>query len=156
VQLPAETVRVATQIPANVGTYNYKVVATDSLTTLFNDLNTFTVTIQPPTLATDFLINAGTEIANQNYLVGSGPRILSVPTYTPVPANADLSISYAVNSAPAAAFITTVESPPGTWSVKIDTSNTAMTGIYTVDLTMTDAYSTLQRTTQFIVTVSCV
>ena len=43
VTLTEENIRVATQIVGNVGTYNYKVVATDSLTLLTNEANTFPV-----------------------------------------------------------------------------------------------------------------
>ena len=102
------------------------------------------------------MLVVGSEIPDQNYLVGSGPSQLAVPTYTIVPLDADVSLSYSVASTPAAAFITTFDSGAGVWKVQIDTADTSHTGIYTVDLTFTDAFSTLTRQTQFIVTVSCV
>jgi hypothetical protein len=79
-----------------VGVYNYKVVATDSLTGLVNNANVFTITIDPPILATDLILNAATQISSQNYLVGSPALVLSVPTYTIVPVNADRSLTYSV------------------------------------------------------------
>jgi hypothetical protein len=59
--------RVATTSDANAGSYPYKVVATDSLSGLSNDSDTFNVIVLPSKLATDITIVSGTEIDDLSY-----------------------------------------------------------------------------------------
>ena len=72
-----------------VGSYNYKIVATDSLTGLVNQQDAFPIVIIPPTLATDLVLVDGTSIADLTYLVSDPAVLLSVPLYTIVPSDAD-------------------------------------------------------------------
>jgi hypothetical protein len=54
-----QNVKVATQDPANAGSYDFKIKATDSLTDVSNQENAFTVTVLAPILATDFKLSSG-------------------------------------------------------------------------------------------------
>lgn len=115
----------------------------------------FQITIAPPTLATDLVIVPGTAIADLNYLVGEPALLLAVPSYTIVPADADTQVDYTLGAS-TPNFVTIIQPSAGVFKVQITTSSTASTGIYTIQLTFRELFSTLTRTTTFILTVSCV
>ena len=111
--------------------------------------------MKDPILATDLVVTESTKIADQAYKVSGAEIILDVPTYTKVPSNADISYSWQVTLSPTPTT-TPLASIINTNQVKIVTTDTANTGIYTATLTLSEAYSSLTRSTTFQITVSCV
>jgi len=76
---PTELIHVATQTVSLVENYNFKVVATESITGLKNDLNSFVASILIPIYTTSFAILPGTEINNLTYLVAAAGVLLNAP-----------------------------------------------------------------------------
>lgn len=137
VQDTASNINVATQDPANVGTYDYKIVATDSLTGVFNEVDVFQATIEPPTYATSLNIVPVTAIADLNYLVSDPQVQLDVAQYTILPVDADLSLIYTLGAS-TPAFVTLLNPSAGVYKVAIQTGDTANTGIYSIDVIFTE------------------
>jgi hypothetical protein len=129
-------------------------VAVDSLTGLTNDLNVFTITVGNPVLATDLVLDESTKIADLTYLIGEDPVTLSTPTYAIVPSNADRDLSFTLNVTHA--FISILNPSQDVFQVEIGTADVADTGVYYIELTFKEAFSTLSRTTVFNLTISCV
>jgi fructose-specific component phosphotransferase system IIB-like protein len=153
--VPVSNIHIETVTYSSIGTYNYKIVATDSLTGLVNQQNTFLISIVGPTTATDLVLVAGTAIANQNYLIGDPALLLTVPTYTIVPSNADISITWTLGAS-TPSFVTVVQPSAGVYKVQIVTASSASTGIYTIELNFNEQFSSIKRMTTFVLTVSCV
>ena len=76
---PTDLIHVATQSVSLVGKYNLKVVATESITGLQNDLNSFATAILIPKYATDLTIITSTAINNLTYLISDPAVVLNVP-----------------------------------------------------------------------------
>jgi hypothetical protein len=100
----------------SIGVYDYKIVATDSLTGLVNQADVFQIAITPPTIATDLVIVVGSEISDLNYLVSEPAVLLSVPSYTFVPADADVWLDYTLGAS-TPSFVTVVQPTPGVFKV---------------------------------------
>jgi len=113
---PTDLIHVATQTVSLVGNYNFKVVATESITGLKNDFNSFVASIQTPKYATDLTIITSTAINNLTYLISDPAVVLNLPEYTITPSNADKNFVYSL-AASTPAFITLV--PQGTGFPKI-------------------------------------
>jgi hypothetical protein len=62
-----------------------------------NQVNIFTVTIDPPTLVTDFVLDPLTAITDFTYLVGDAQLTLNAPMYSIVPSIADFFFGFTVN-----------------------------------------------------------
>jgi hypothetical protein len=120
-----------------------------------NQQDVFQIAITPPTIATDLVIVAGSEIADLNYLIGEPAVILDVPVYSIVPADADIWLDYTLDAG-TPSFVSILQPVPGDFKVRIETASSASTGIYTISLTFHEQFSTLTRTTSFELTVSCV
>ncbi len=91
---PTDFIHVATQSVSLVGNYNFKVVATESITGLQNDLNSFATAILIPLYATSLKFLPDTEINNLTYTVGSAGVLLNAPQYIVTPTNADKNFIY--------------------------------------------------------------
>jgi len=72
-----------------------------------------------------------------------------------VPVNADIKYSYALGAG-TPAFITLVPQGAGRPKISIYTTDSANTGIYSINFVLTEVFSTLVITDTFVVTVSCV
>lgn len=150
---PTTDVLVMTQNVVDIGTYTFQVKVTDPLSGLVNTSNSFVLTILGPNYATALAWVAATPIPDQNYLVGSSNPMLSSPAFTVTPANADVQYSYSLGASTPGFITLNAAIPP---LISIFTTNTADTGIYSVDYTVTEVFSGLSITDTFIATVSCV
>lgn len=72
-----------------------------------------------------------------------------------MPADADKNLDYTLEAG-TPSFVTIVQSTPGVFKVRIYTTSTADTGIYTITVLFHEYFSGLSRTTTFVLTVSCV
>lgn len=132
--------------------FTIAVKAIDQKTGIESDTSTFTVTIR--LRATGLNIVPGTEISDQNYLVGTSARVISVADYTIFPSNANVDLKHTLDAS-TPSFINLVEDPTGD-TITILTSSAADTGVYTILLTYTDLFEGISTTDTFVVTVSCV
>jgi len=100
-----------------VGTYNFKIKATDSITKIYSDTFTFPIYVLAPGLCTDLVLTESSQLANgTTYLVGSvldSETLFNLPTYTLVPADADVSLNFTVNSDSLPDFIQVVNTGKG-------------------------------------------
>jgi hypothetical protein len=67
----------------------------------------FQIAITPPTIATDLVIVVSSKIADLTYLVSEPAQLLSVPLYTVVPTDADVSLDYTLGAS-TPSFVTVV------------------------------------------------
>lgn len=153
ISVVTDQVQVATQLSSNVNTYNYKIVATDSLTSVKNEADTFTITVQAPTLA-DYITLAAMQA--HSYKVSQVEKFVDVPAETIYPADADVNLSWAIATSPDASSFVTLVQVSGAWKVRIFTETLSHSGIYTVILTRKESFKPLAPTASFTLTVSCV
>lgn len=100
---------------------------------------------------------AGTEIADFIYTITSGPTDKPVPQYTVLPIGADKKFVYTLDPA-TPAFVTLVPDadpnlPP---TLRVESSNNADLGVYTINVICTEFWSNVQDIQSFTLTVSCV
>lgn len=105
--------------------------------------------------ATGLVLVAGTEVADVTYLVGSTAILFDVPEYEVLPLNANTFCSHALGAS-TPTFVTLEGDPQGSPQIKVLTSDVNDTGIYNIDVTYTDAFSGIQKTDTFVLTVSCI
>lgn len=91
------------------------------------------------------IIITATAIQNLTYLVSDPAVVLSVPNYTITPAYADRNFVYSL-SASTPAFITLVPQGTGFPKINIYTISTSDTGVYSIDVILTETFSGLTRT----------
>lgn len=127
---PSTQIDIASTDPLDAGVYNFRVVATDSLTSLQNNEVLFQVDVVAISTLT---LNAPTAIADQVYKVGETAIVLNVPLYTPTPSYADTKFTYSL-IAPTPSFVTLVGTGDEASDVQIVTADHANTGTYTVTI----------------------
>jgi len=148
---------VATQYVTHVGLHNFKIKTTESVSTWFNDLNTFVLEIIAPTYTTDLVLVTGTAMADFIYTISTGPTDKPVPQYTVLPVNADKKFVYTLDPA-TPAFVTLLPNanptlPP---TLRVESINNADLGVYTIKVICTEFWSNVQDIKSFTLTVSCV
>jgi len=143
---------VATIDKTQAGSYSYRIKVTESVSGLVNTAVAFTLQLTVKIYATDMNLVPSSIIAPQNYLISDSPLVLLAFQYSFVPNNAILNVEYSLVSPPS--FVSLVLSG-GTW-VKVETTNTAHTGSYVIEVKTIDHESSLWRTNSFTLVVSCV
>lgn len=78
-----------------------------------------------------------------------------MPLYSIVATNANTKCKYSLGAS-TPAFVQLVGDPFGSPSISIFTTDVTKTGVYTITVIFSDEYSGLQRTSSFVLTVSCV
>ena len=144
-EFPTTNLIVATQDVSNIGVFNFKLQATESITGLINDTNMFTVTIQEPIYTTDLNLVTGTAIADFTYWITEAEILTASPQYIPVPANADRQLSYTLDPA-TPAFVTLVADPSGIPNVRVFSSSNSDIGAYSISVIVTEFWSNISKT----------
>jgi hypothetical protein len=125
---------VATIDKTQAGSYNYRIKVTESVSGLVNTAVAFTLQLTVKIYATDMNLVLSSIIAPQNYLISDSPLVLLAFQYSFVPSNSILNVEYSLVNAPS--FVSLVLSG-GTW-VKVETTNTAHTGTYVIEVKTID------------------
>jgi hypothetical protein len=81
----------------NVGSYNFKVKANESISGWVNDSNTFTLTILEPIYTEELVLVEGTQITDFTYTLGDPLVSINAPSYTVLPLNADKQFIYSLD-----------------------------------------------------------
>jgi hypothetical protein len=96
----------------HVASHNFKIKASESLSGLVNELETFVLTILKPVYTEKLVLVEGTELEDLNYSIYSPKVVLDVPRYEVFPADADRKLFYSLDpSIPA--FVTLVPNANG-------------------------------------------
>jgi len=125
---------IATIDKTQAGSYNYRIKVTESVSGLVNTAVAFTLQLTVKIYATDMNLVPSSIIAPQNYLISDSPLVLLAFQYSFVPSNSILNVEYSLVNAPS--FVSPVLSG-GTW-VKVETTNTAHTGTYVIEVKTID------------------
>ena len=83
---------------------------------------------------------SGTEIKNFTYLVGSNVVELAVPQYALIPKNANFNFQYTLGAS-TPGFVTLSALANSLSKLNVVTNNVSDTGIYSIDVTVTETYS---------------
>jgi len=112
------------------------------VTGIRNEIDTFKCTVLAPNYLTNLVFVSGTLIADLTYLVGSPEIVLTRPSYTLTPADADVKFTFALGAS-TPSFITLVTTA-GNPNISIVTTDTSKTGIYPIQYTVTEVFSNIQ------------
>jgi hypothetical protein len=160
-QYPTTKIRFMTQSIPLVGSYDFKLVVTEPLTGLQNDSDVFTVTILDANYATALNFVASSLVDDLDYLISDDEIILDPYEFTVTPADADVEYEYSLditftqgNDDPYC--ITLIPQPTGCPKIKIYTTDTSYTGIYSVDFVLHEKFSDITIRDTFELTVKCV
>jgi hypothetical protein len=154
-QLPTDKLIVTTQNVIHVASHNFKIKASESLSGLVNELETFVLTIVKPVYTEKLVLVEGTELEDLNYTIYSPKVVLDVPKYEVFPVDADKKLVYSLDpSTPA--FVTLVPNANGELTIQIISSSNDDLGVYTITVILTEAFSGIKVTESFTLTVSCV
>lgn len=123
--------------------YTIEVKAIDQKTLIESDVISFTVIVR--LRANDLVLIAATAVADRNYLISDPALVLAVPEYTKLPSNANTQCYHQLGAS-TPAFVTLVGDPYGSPTIQVLTTDTAHTGVYTIDIIYTDEFSLLTRT----------
>ena len=96
-----------------------------------------------------------TLLADLTYLLSSPENVFDSPQYSYLPSNADTKFTFSLDAL-APTFITLVPQGAGNPKIKVQTSNVAHVGIYSITYTVIEVISSKSISDTFIVTVSCV
>ena len=146
---------IATQDVIHVASHNFKIKASDSLSGLFNELQTFVLTIEKPVFAEQLVLVEGTELEDLNYTIVSPKVVLNVPKYEVFPANADRKLVYSLDPE-TPVFVTFFPNANGNPTIEIISNSNNDLGVYTITVILEEAFSGLTVTESFTLTVSCV
>jgi hypothetical protein len=128
---------VETQDVALVGTYNFKVIATQAATGLINDSMTFTVIIKAPSLADSLEIDPTYVYQDIKYVLGTPTLLVDLPYYTVVPHSASASFTY-ILADDAPSFATLQPVPNDIPKLAVFTNDQASIGFHVLFLTVTE------------------
>jgi hypothetical protein len=141
-QIPTDNLIVATQDVQYVADYNFKIRASESLSGLVNENESFVLTIQKPIYTEEMVLIVATALDDMNYTITFPKVILDVPQYEIVPANADRQLVYSLDpSTPA--FVTLIPDANGLPTIQIVSSSNDDLGIYTITVIMKEVFSGL-------------
>jgi hypothetical protein len=154
-QLPTDKLIVTTQDVIHVASHNFKIKASESLSGLVNELETFVLTILKPVYTEKLVLIEGTELKDLIYTIFSPKVVLDVPKYEVFPANADRKLVYSLDpSTPA--FVTLIPTINGNPTIEIISNSNNDLGIYTITIILKEVFSGVTVTESFTLNVSCV
>ncbi len=138
-----------------MASHNFKIKASDSLSGLVNELETFILTIVKPVYTEQLVIIETTALEDLIYTIVSPKVMLDVPKYDVFPANADRKLVYSLEPS-SLAFVTLVSNANGNPTIEIISNSNNDLGVYTITVILKEVFSGVTATQSFTLTVSCV
>jgi hypothetical protein len=130
---------------AQAGAYDFRLLVTDTLTSLQNSVVIFHVDMLAITAV---VLSVPTSISDQVYKVSDPAIVLNVPQFLHTPSNADTKYVYSL-IAPTPSFVTLLGTGDQTSQVQILTSDHSLTAMYTVTIQIDEEYSQITNTFSF-------
>lgn len=135
---------------SDAGTKNFKIKVTDTETGLSNNDVSTEVVMTAKIYATVQTLDIGTDISDQEYLVGATKLSIPAPTYTFSPADAVLNVVYSLVSAPEYVQLNSIG---GKTFIEVYSSDVTITDVITIEVKTLDTESGLTMSDFFDVDV---
>jgi hypothetical protein len=154
-QQPTTQLVVATQNVVFIGDYDLQIKVTESISGLNNDENSFVLSILEPIYADSLVLVEGTSITDFTYTINENQVQVSVPLFTPLPADADLHYVYSLHAS-CPSFVTLSDQSNALPNLLIESSSNSDLGTYDIIIVITETFSGVTASSNFELTVACV